>query len=110
MNVSMEDVNALINNVDTLETLIVRYHEMFASIHSRLQYPEKQTHFIKLESLSMRFKNRKVVQFPRCQRIISTPSRSVYNLYHGQRLNGSNSKYDRQSYAPTCASQLNLLR
>ena len=58
----------------------------------------------------MRFKNRKVAQFPHCQRIIAIPSRSVYTPYHGQLLNGSNSKYDRQSYAPTCTSQQNLLR
>ena len=102
MNVSMKDVNALINKGDALETLVVRYHEKFVSIHSRLQYLEKQTHFMKLESLSMRFKNRKAAQFPPCQRIISAPSRSVYNPYNGQLLNGSNSKYDRQSYSPTC--------
>ena len=110
MNVSMKDVNALINKVDTLETLVVRYHEKFVSIHSRLQYLEKQTHFMKLESLSMRFKNRKAAQFPPCHRIISAPSRSVYNPYNGQLLNGLNSKYDRQSYSPTCTSQQNLFR
>ena len=90
--------------------MVVRYHESFVSIHSRLQYLEKQTHFMKLESLSMRFKNKKAAQFPLCQRIISTPSRSVYNPYNGQLLNGSNSKYDRQSYSPTCTSQQNLLK
>ena len=103
INVSMKDVNALINKVDALETLVVRYHKRFVSIHSRLQCLEKQTHFMKLESLSMRFKNRKAALFPPCQRIISTLFRSVYNPYHGQLLNGSNSKYDRQSHSPTCS-------
>ena len=83
MNVSMKDVNTLINKVDALETLVVRYHESFVSIHSSFKYLEKQTHFMKLESLSMRYKNRKTAQFPPCQRIISTPSRSVYNPYNG---------------------------
>ena len=110
MNVSMKDVNTLINKVDALEILVVRYHERFVSIHSRLQYLEKQTHFMKLESLSMRFKNRKAAQFPPCQWSISTLSRSVYNPYNGQLLNGSNSKYNRQSYSPTCTSQQNMLR
>ena len=58
----------------------------------------------------MRFKNRKAAQFPPCQRIICTSSRSVYNPYNGQLLNSSNSKYDRQSYSLTCTSQQNLLR
>ena len=112
MNESMKDANARINNVEALETLVVRYHERFVSIHStiKLQYPAKQTHSMKLEFLSMRFKNRKVAQFLHCQRIISTLSRSVCNPYHGQLLNGLNSKYDRQSYSPTCTSQQNLLR
>ena len=41
---------------------------------------------------------------------ISCKSSFSYNPYNGQLLNGSNSKYDRQSYSPTCTSQQNLLK
>ena len=65
------------HKVNVLETLVVRYHERFITIRSRLQYFEKKAHIMKLESVSGHFNNKKVKQFLPYERIISTNYRSI---------------------------------